>query len=183
MKRHHDATRPEPFEPTPIPEHHRPRRPVADLVVGESVWYRDQRYWLERVPESWDASCMVRISSDRILPDRVPPKDRVSFCVHADHVTKAPVTRNPYGRQPTKKAVDRREMNRKEGTRDNGDTVAVILRQAHTLDDVYRLTAKHLGVKEADLRAKYGRLNPGQQRMNCGNRLRGAHKRGLLKLN
>lgn len=63
---------------------------------------------------------------------------------------------------------------------DNGDPVARLLRDAHTLDDVYKVTAKHLKVPEKELRAKYGHLNPGQQRMNCGNRLRGAWKKGLI---
>lgn len=42
------------------------------------------------------------------------------------------------------------------------------------LDGVYTAAAQELGVAEADLRAKYGHLNPGLQRMNLGNRLRTA---------
>lgn len=60
---------------------------------------------------------------------------------------------------------------------DNGDPVARMLRDAHTLDEVYAVAAKYLGVKERELRDKYGHLNPGQQRMNCGNRMRGKFRK------
>ncbi|MBM3853209.1 MAG: hypothetical protein FJ399_08625 [Verrucomicrobia bacterium] len=56
---------------------------------------------------------------------------------------------------------------------DNGDPVARMLRDAETLDQVYAVAAKYLKVPEKELRSKYGHLNPGQQRMNCGNRMRG----------
>lgn len=60
---------------------------------------------------------------------------------------------------------------------DNGDPVARMLRDADTLDAVYAAAAKYLGVKEKELRDKYGHLNPGQQRMNCGNRMRGKFRK------
>lgn len=56
---------------------------------------------------------------------------------------------------------------------DNDDQVAQQLRGA-TLDHVYNVAARVLGVDEAVLVAKYGHLNPGQQRMCLGNRIRGA---------
>ena len=56
---------------------------------------------------------------------------------------------------------------------DNGDPVARMLRDAETLDQVYAVASKYLKTSEKELRAKYGHLNPGQQRMNCGNRMRG----------
>lgn len=55
---------------------------------------------------------------------------------------------------------------------DNGDEVAEALRGAD-LDSVYSHVAKELGVTAKSLKEKYGHLNPGQQRMNLGNRLRG----------
>jgi hypothetical protein len=173
-----------PFEPLSInptnwPRYHEP----GALKAGDSVWYRDQRYWIESAPSDWTQSCMVRISSERFLPGAILPENRLSFAVHADHLTLAPTTKNRYGRQPTKKAVDRREKQKQEGVRDNGDTVAIILRSCTSLDDVYKTASKHLGVPESTLREKYAHLNNGQQRMNLGNRLRGAHKAGLLKLN
>lgn len=51
------------------------------------------------------------------------------------------------------------------------DEVAMSL-QGLTLDEVYAIAAPALGSSEADLRAKYGHLNPGMQRMNLGNRMR-----------
>lgn len=56
---------------------------------------------------------------------------------------------------------------------DNGDAVALMLRGAD-LDTVYKIGAKELGVSEQELRTKYAHLNPGQQRMNVGNRVRAA---------
>jgi hypothetical protein len=66
---------------------------------------------------------------------------------------------------------------------DSGDAVAVALRGA-TLDQVFKLTARAMhkagraegGVRaiERELRAKYGKLNPGLARMSLGNRLRAA---------
>lgn len=56
---------------------------------------------------------------------------------------------------------------------DNGDDVAAKLR-GKDLDTVYALTAKACEVGEKELRAKYGHLNPGMQRMNLGNKLRAA---------
>lgn len=75
---------------------------------------------------------------------------------------------------------------------DNGDPVARELRELD-LDHVYEMTARAMrevpgkeGAKIADkfgtsigeiadkLRRRYGKLNPGMQRMNLGNKLRGA---------
>lgn len=59
----------------------------------------------------------------------------------------------------------------------NGDALAVFLR-GKSLEQVFELASKHLEGGGA-LRAKYAHLNPGQQRMNVGNRLRSALKDGL----
>jgi len=58
-------------------------------------------------------------------------------------------------------------------TADNGDDVASKLRGLE-LDAVYARAAKVLGVSQASLKAKYAKLNIGMQRMNLGNRIRGA---------
>jgi len=61
--------------------------------------------------------------------------------------------------------------------RDNGDPIAQMLREAVTLDDTYAVGFKYLGIPEPELRARYGHLNNGQQRMNIGNLMRGKFKR------
>jgi hypothetical protein len=68
---------------------------------------------------------------------------------------------------------------------DNGDKIAKQLRGLD-LDGVYSETARairHAGTEEgtiedieSSLRKRYGKLNPGQQRMSLGNRLRGASR-------
>ena len=55
----------------------------------------------------------------------------------------------------------------------SGDAVASGLEGA-TLDEVYRVASKALGETQKALHEKYDHLNPGMQRMNLGNRIRGA---------
>lgn len=61
-------------------------------------------------------------------------------------------------------------------SKDNGDPVADLL-VGKDLDQVYAVGAEQLEVSIDALREKYGHLNPGQQRMNIGNRIRGMLKR------
>jgi hypothetical protein len=56
---------------------------------------------------------------------------------------------------------------------DCGDAVAKKL-EGKPLEDVYKETAKALDVSVKALRDRYQHLNTGMQRMNLGNRLRGA---------
>jgi hypothetical protein len=60
--------------------------------------------------------------------------------------------------------------------RDNGDEVAKMLRECGDLDEAYACGAKFLKEKEKALRDKYKHLNPGQQRMIIGNRMRAKWK-------
>lgn len=55
----------------------------------------------------------------------------------------------------------------------NGDEVATKL-AGKDLKDVYDLAAKATGESVNALKAKYGKLNIGMQRMSLGNRIRGA---------
>lgn len=57
-------------------------------------------------------------------------------------------------------------------SKDNGDEVALELR-GQSLEFAYQRAAEYLEVTESSLRAKYSHLNPGQQRMCLGNRIRG----------
>ena len=54
----------------------------------------------------------------------------------------------------------------------NGDAVATNL-AGLPLEAVYSVASQALSTPVEDLQAKYRHLNPGQQRMNLGNRLRG----------
>src|SRR3972149_7055043 len=55
---------------------------------------------------------------------------------------------------------------------DSGDEIARAMR-GRDLADVYEAVSSRIGQSVQALKLKYGRLNPGQQRMNLGNRLRG----------
>lgn len=163
------------------PSRHPKLHPPGALKVGDSVWYRKQRYWLEWVPKSWEDGTAVRISDTPIRPEAAAPLSRTSFAVYADLVTLAPVSRNKYASQPTLKAIETKARQKIDGTTDNGDEVAVLLRDSKSLDDAYRIAAKYLKMKEPELRARYEHLNFGQQRMCCGNLMRAAQKKGVKK--
>lgn len=173
------------IDPAKYPKKHAP----GALKRGDSVWYHGTRYWIEFAPSSWDKGTSVRISNEPVHPEPTrplptdtadPAKSRPleSFCVYADVLDLAPANSNIYGRQPTVADVARRER-LATGQRDVGDDVANLLREAGKggLDGCYAAAADFLGVAEADLRAKYGHLNPGQQRMNLGNRMRAYAKK------
>ena len=61
---------------------------------------------------------------------------------------------------------------------DNGDEIAQFLR-TRALIDVYVSAACLLREDVVLLRQRYAHLNPGQQRMNLGNRIRGAARKAI----
>lgn len=183
---------PEPeWEPTPVigfpegtptlAERHRPKNhEPGSLKCGDIVFYRGERMFIEAAPDDWTYSAWVRITDVRIDP-RIPPykwtTKRVAFNVHADMLTLAPPAPLYSDRLPTVASVARKER-AKTGERDIGDEIAQMLRPAESLEQVYQIASKYLGVPEADLRLKYGHLNPGQQRMNLGNKMRFKWRKG-----
>jgi hypothetical protein len=62
-------------------------------------------------------------------------------------------------------------------SQNNGDGIAEIL-AGLTPEAVCHTAERLLGLENGELVAKYQHLNPGQQRMNSGNRIRAALKRG-----
>lgn len=61
-------------------------------------------------------------------------------------------------------------------SRNNGDAVATLL-AGQPVDVVCKVAAEMCDVAAEDLEAKYAHLNVGQQRMNLGNKIRGAVNR------
>lgn len=59
----------------------------------------------------------------------------------------------------------------------NGDDVASLM-AGRSPEDVIAIAERFLGLDAGELTLRYGHLNPGQRRMNAGNRIRGAIKRG-----
>lgn len=172
------SIRPEPFVRDLVPPEKWPKKypNPGMLKVGDSVWYRGERHWIDYVPTSWSYTCFIRICSERIRPGNNPPKNSEYFYVPADCVDLAPQAANPYLKQPTKADIARKERTT-NGQRDIGDPVAGMLRAASSTDELYRIAASYLGCPEDDLRRKYAHLNPGQQRMLCGNRMRAKWKK------
>ena len=93
---------------------------------------------------------------------RKPISERRNGVIHAEYLPKY----QAYKRTDGKTSLD------------NGDGVASTLRN-FALEAVYKVTAKEIGESVEALKAKYGHLNPGMQRMNLGNRLR-AHYRAVV---
>lgn len=166
-----------------VPERHWPKKHAhGALTRGDSVWYGGTRWWVEWAATHWSRGCYVRIVDKAVHPDaaRPLPSDLedpriLSFCVHADLLSLAPVRGGLYTSQPSLAGVARAER-AKAGIKDVGDDVAILLRECKSIDQVYACAAKYCGVAEPELKEKYGHLNPGQQRMNCGNKMR-AHWR------
>lgn len=168
------------FEPDPIrPEHVPKKHEPGSLKRGDSVWYHDARYWVESAPPDWTRTCTVRISNERVHPDpdRHPPKERESFCVHADLLSLAPASKNVYAGCTTFAQEQRKERAR-SGQRDIGDEVAELLR-GKSLEECFTAAARFLKVPEDELHKKYDHLNPGQRRMNLGNKMRFFLKKGM----
>lgn len=145
---------------------------------GDSVWYREERWWITNAPPTWESTSFVQISDSALRPNSPIPSGVRIMSVHADLLELAPTRKGPLltTPQPTKHAIEQREKMKKEGVTDIGDTVASMLR-GKSLDEAYEIAAEFIGVPENELRAKYVKLNPGQQRMNLGNRMRGYMKK------
>ena len=52
--------------------------------------------------------------------------------------------------------------------------------EGKTAEEVLQIADSLLGLPSGTLQSQYARLNPGQQRMNAGNRLRAALKKGTI---
>lgn len=172
-----------PFVPDELRECNRPKRWPEPPKRGDLVFWGGERFWVEVAPKSWDETHYVRIGDSRVAENqdfrtRPLPRDRTSFHVHADEL--AAVAKDHYKRAfaklPTVASVARAER-AKAGVRDVGDEIATLLRKCGDLPAVYNAASEYLGVPVEDLRAKYGHLNNGQQRMNLGNRMRAKFKK------
>lgn len=164
------------------PKHWPRKHEHGSLKRGDSVWYRGERFYIEFAPSHWSKGCYARICDKPVRPVPHPsPSDNpdfhgLSFCVHPDTLDLAPVVKNVFAAQPTLAGQARRERAAR-GEKDIGDPVAVALRACESLDEVYEAGAEALGETVATLKGKYGHLNPGQQRMNIGNRMRAKWKK------
>lgn len=162
----------EPFIPTPIPEAMKSKKfSPEDLPAGTPVFYRGERYFIEVGRKDWNYSAHVYISDTKTRDGEGTAKTANRFAVHPDLLEIAPTVKGFAAKQPTQKAVIAKAERQAKGIADAGDIVAETLRGLD-LDSVYAAAAAFMNIDEQELRDKYSRLNPGQQRMNCGNRMR-----------
>ena len=162
----------------PLPQRSPPKTAPGTFKRGDVCFYRETRYFIEYAPSDWSQGHYARISSAIVHPDidRLPSKDRETFCVHVDLLRQAPQPKSLFGKLPTVASAARAERSA-AGLRDVGDKTANLLRGAKGSEDLYRIGAKILGCSAAELEGKYGHLNPGQIRMNIGNRIRAKLKK------
>lgn len=147
------------------------RHAPGSLNNGDSVWYRDERYYIANVPPSWEHTSYVNICSMPIRPNSYTPREAEFFFVHADLLDLAPVVKTIFHDQPTRSAIETQQRKKELGITDIGDDIGELLR-GKSVDETYAIAAKRLRTPEDELRAKYRHLNPGQQRMVLGNRMR-----------
>lgn len=167
----HAKDRPPREEILPIDVKHHPKKHApGSLSEGMSVWYRGERWWVERVPKDWTFSASIRIADKPPAPGKEADHHRTTFYVHADCVDVAPTKGTRYDKQTTM-AQEQQKARAKSGQTDVGDEAAEMLR-GKSIDEAYGIVADVVKVPELALRQKYSHLNPGQQRMNLGNKLR-----------
>jgi hypothetical protein len=114
------------------------------------------------------------------LPDGTTRKVRNSNVVEVKTVMTTPLQGKSAKIKDTQFALDRyvvTDIKTPSGRRamDCDDDISKALR-GMDIDQVYATAALNLECPEDELRAKYGHLNIGMQRMNLGNRIRGAEK-------
>lgn len=143
------------------------------------MFYENKRHYVERSPVSWAESVFVCIGDDSnaARPNAVLNEQRESFYVHGDLLTKVDAHANRHSaRLPTVASVARAARAR-VGVRDAGDEIATLLRKCGSLEEVYTAASEYLSEGVATLHTKYDKLNPGQQRMVLGNRMRAKWKK------
>lgn len=190
------ATGPSLDVPYFIPPEKRPKNHApGSLAFRTPVFYRNERYYIEWSPADWTQTTFVRITSKHIPEGDDAQWDalmhvvqvfrrgeakfgleRESFCVHADELTLAPVMTARAELLGRTVSVNQAAA-KARGDKDIGDPVALMLRDCKSIEDVYAAGAKFLKVKAEELKAKYAHLNPGQQRMNVGNKMRAAWRK------
>lgn len=180
------------FVPEEIPVSRYPKRfHPGELKRGESVWYRDERYYIMYFPTAWSKGTFARIASTPFRPESTDaevehlvqqqPSSQAAMIISVpvDTLQRAKTVGNPgIKAQPTKSAIEKRAEMKKAGVTDIGDPVAVMLRECTTLDDVYECASNYLDQPISKLKERYAHLNAGQQRMNLGNKMRFKAKHG-----
>jgi hypothetical protein len=169
----------------PAPHVRNPRTPAdwpkkwapGELKMGESVWYKGERWWICNIGLDWMHTSYVQIIDSPYHPGHmIVPKGASIESVHADLLDRAPVNGSVYHKQDTKEAIEKKAMMKEKGINDIGDEVAELLR-GKSLEEAYAVAAKFMDEEEEFLQGKFGHLNNGQQRMQLGNRMRNWRKK------
>ena len=129
---------------------------------------KDRKAALEHLHGVWPEAKLGRVSNDDLIWLM-----EISVLLQEDNKPRtmsATLLQYRAKYQPTVAYSGRASLN-------NGDAVAEFL-AGKTPDEVLKAAEKILGLDDGELQERYANLNPGQQRMNGGNRIRAALKRG-----
>lgn len=155
-----------------LPSHDAPERDVDGEVVRGGFFqrYRETDYSVAKAAQRFlDATHMHMTERARKILDRLA---KGTLNSNDEDITMSEETNSIIS---TEIRESYKVTKTKDGTRhvDNNDTIAKDLRGLD-LDGVYKVASKMLGESVRALKGKYGKLNPGMQRMNLGNRMRKA---------
>jgi hypothetical protein len=134
-----------------------------DYKVNQEVKFKDHQYTITEIKSGWLTLLAEDGSKAKARAKDVSPlRER---CLK-DQMAEA------------KKRYQRVKLSSGEFTMDCGDELASLLRGLEP-QEVCELADEVLGTGEGHHMQRYGHLNPGQQRMNAGNRIRAALKKGI----
>jgi hypothetical protein len=161
------------------------RAPKSDRVVVEEFIPLEGRDVSADLQRYLDAGTKfgITLSAERLLKDCLNRADNKPDINLTEETTMASTKKSTKKSVPAEGLVAAdlstykvSEKVRTESGRkaiDSDDATAKELR-GKTLDEVYAIAGKELGQTQKELKEKYQHLNIGMQRMNLGNRIRGA---------
>lgn len=171
------------------------------MKIGDNVEVKGATGTVEAVKAGWATVAMPDGSKEKIrVPASKPKKASMGEKIAKATTKKAPAKKAPAKKAAAKKVPAKKAAAKKadgdeklvkanlenytvhdsktpSGRRhlDIGDSVADKLREMK-LEDIYRYASQLTEVPMAQLKRQYEKLNPGMQRMNLGNRIRGVYR-------
>lgn len=141
--------------------------------MSKQTQKHDRKAMLSALAQVWPDAKLGRVSNDDLLWLWDVAQQRTSGGKRDMASTLAKYREMPEHYKPTVAYSGRKSLS-------IGDTVAQFL-DGMSPAEVLEAAERILGLEGGELVAKYAHLNLGQQRMNGGNRLRAALKRGDIK--
>lgn len=171
---------------------------ISEISEGDVLFFGAQEVTVTKAEKGWVETVNAdglankvrakNLTKEQVVQEEIPPADSSEDTQDSDEEAKEKL--NMSG-QLRKYRVEKGYVSRKcysgKKSADNGDEVADFL-NGFTPLQVAQIAQKAINTAAQsddecpDLLEKYGHLNPGQIRMNSGNRIRAAMKRGDVTL-